>query len=298
MDKVLDAGYVRLVDSMGSDLDVVNDAKVSFEKEATELGDREKGLIAYLKRNDEFSPFRHCMLKFEVRAPLMVARQWFKYTVGSRHGRDEFLAWNESSRRYVTEDPEFYVPEEWRSAPVNRKQGSGPPIHITKAAMWTEELHAHQQNGVVLYKAAIADGVAPEQARVFLAAYGMYVRWRWTASLAGVMWFLQERLASNAQDEIHDYAVVVRRLAYGAFPESIGVHECTEASPDPLVRVNSQANSVDWRSASSSQSYQVYRCLYCGDYWGCRHQYDAGTGSDDRWHRFGPVLKEAVTRHY
>ena len=109
MKNVLDKGYVRLVDVMGSDLSVVNSARVSYDKQVDELGDKDTGLIRFLAREGHTSPFRHASLQFEVYAPLMVARQWWKYIIGSSH-QDNMAAWNESSRRYITEEPEFYDP--------------------------------------------------------------------------------------------------------------------------------------------------------------------------------------------
>ena len=110
MKNVLDKGYVRLVNHLGSDLTVVNAARVSYQKESFELDKNDEKLISFLAKNDHTSPFRHAMLQFEVYAPLMVARQWWKYIVGSSHMEgigDTMNGWNESSRRYVTEEPVF-----------------------------------------------------------------------------------------------------------------------------------------------------------------------------------------------
>src|SRR5690625_901004 len=104
---VLDKGYIRLVDVMGDDRTVANAARVSFDRRTEELAERDERLIRFLAREGHDSPFRHASLQFEVYAPLMIARQWFKYIVGSDHAMD---AWNESSRRYITENEEFYVP--------------------------------------------------------------------------------------------------------------------------------------------------------------------------------------------
>lgn len=108
--KVLDEGYVRLVDHMGSDLTVVNAARVSYAKESSQLSERDIKLIKFLAGEGHTSPFRHAIAQFEVYAPLMVARQWWKYVVGSAHYEgtgDSLDAWNESSRRYITEEPVF-----------------------------------------------------------------------------------------------------------------------------------------------------------------------------------------------
>ncbi len=217
---VLDHGYVRLVDVMGDDLTVVNAAKVSFDKEASRFGSAEERLLAFLGREGHTSPFRHAVLSFEIYAPLMVARQWWKYVVGSDHTME---AWNESSRRYVTEEPTFLAiqPDGWRSAPQNRKQGSGEPLPVDVGQRLSADLAAHYARSLELYEAAIAAGAAVEQARVFLPAYAMYVRWRWTASLQAVGHFLDQRLADDAQREIAAYARAVRTLAAARFPHAL-----------------------------------------------------------------------------
>jgi thymidylate synthase (FAD) len=218
---VLDKGYVRLVDSMGSDLSVVNAARVSYDKEVTELTEKDAKLINFLVREKHTSPFRHAAMTFEVYAPLVIARQWWKYAVASSHVDDQ-NGWNESSRRYITEKEEFYIPSanQWRSKPENSKQGSGAPVDSDDGHMYTEYLITHIQNGERLYQQAMLDGIAPEQARLFLPAYSMYVRWRWTVSLQGVMTFLEQRLPHDAQSEIREYADAVLKLSEGIFPET------------------------------------------------------------------------------
>jgi thymidylate synthase (FAD) len=221
---VLDKGYVRLVDHMGDDLSIVNAARASFMKESTSMTPKDEGLLNYLIREVETEPFRHPQLTFEVYAPLMVARQWWKYVVGSAHlAEDEGHAWSESSRRYVTENPEYYIPwsTEWRSAPDNKKQGSGAPIPHETGVDFTQALVETCKLGTSNYETLIEMGVAPEQARLFLPAYAMYVRWRWTASLQTVCWFLAQRMAHKAQYEIHQYAVAVAKLTGEVFPRGV-----------------------------------------------------------------------------
>lgn len=216
---VLDKGYVILHEVMGNDLTVVNAARVSYDKRSNELDEKDKRLIRYLAKHDHTSPFRHATLQFEIYAPLMVARQWWKYVVGSDHVMD---AWNESSRRYVTEDPVFYIPDEWRSAPENSKQGSGDPLSTDAGRLLTHKLLRHVEDGEALYHMAMNLGVAVEQARLFLPAYGMYVRWYWTSSLQAVAHFINQRIESDAQKEIQEYAKVVKELALEKFPVSLG----------------------------------------------------------------------------
>lgn len=220
--KVLDKGYVRLVDTMGGDISVVNSARVSYNKEKSELDERDEGLVRFLAREGHTSPFRHAVIQFEVYAPLMVARQWWKYIVGGSH-QEPITAWNESSRRYITEEPEFYVPEStsWRSIPDNSKQGSGKPLESDKGLLLTQELINYVEEGERLYNKAMSEGVCAEQARLFLPSYGMYVRWYWTSSLQGVSHFLSQRLESDSQKEIQEYAKVVKHFAQREFPLSM-----------------------------------------------------------------------------
>ncbi|HET7579237.1 MAG TPA: FAD-dependent thymidylate synthase [Bacillales bacterium] len=225
-EQVLDKGYVRLVDHMGSDLTVANAARVSYAKESKELSDRDIRLIKFLAREGHTSPFRHAIMQFEIYAPLMVARQWWKYVVGSAHFEgtgDSLDGWNESSRRYITEEPVFYIPsnDEWRSQPENSKQGSGEAISWEMGEKHTKELMSFIESGIEKYEQALRDGICPEQARLFLPAYGMYVRWYWTASLQSVCHFLEQRLEHNAQKEIQQYAQAILALSKPLYQNAI-----------------------------------------------------------------------------
>lgn len=224
---VLDKGYVILQDKMGTDLTPVNSARVSYDKKKQEFDNKDKGLLNFLAREEHTSPFRHGIMQFEVFAPLMVARQWWKYIIGSGHKdfdnlQDPFTAWNESSRRYITENVEFYVPapNEWRGKPENSKQGSGDFLPLEAGSQLTNRLVTVQMQGLVEYEKAIEQGVATEQARLFLSAYGVYVRWYWTASLQGVAHFINQRVKHDAQKEIQDYAHAVKQFAVSEFPNS------------------------------------------------------------------------------
>lgn len=222
--KVLDKGYVRLVDILGNDLSVANAARVSYDKESKEMSERDAKLINFLWKENHTSPFRHAAVTFEVYAPLMIARQWWKYAVSSTHIDDQ-NGWNESSRRYITENEQFYIPEpdSWRSKPENSKQGSGSPLKDEMGEVFSEMLEEYIKDGLSKYDMAINKGVAPEMARLFLPAYGMYVRWRWTVSLHGVLNFLAQRLQHDAQYEIRDYAKAVRDLIKEDFPHTYSV---------------------------------------------------------------------------
>jgi thymidylate synthase (FAD) len=218
---VLDKGYVRLVCSMGNDLSVVNAARVSYDKASVEWSDRDASLLAFLMREGHTSVLRHASLTFECYAPLMVARQWYKHAVGSTYIDDQ-NGWNESSRRYVTENEEFYLPsaDQWRSKPENSKQGSGENIDSEAGMHWTNYLESYQAEGVKWYARAMEAGIAPEQARLFLPANALYIRFYWTVSLAALINFLQLRDESHAQHEIQIYAKALRELAEPKFPET------------------------------------------------------------------------------
>ncbi len=350
---VLDNGYVRLVDHLGNDLTVVNTARVSFDKESYFLSEKDQRLINYLVKHKHDSCFRHCVMTFEVYAPLMVGRQWWKHGLASSHVEDQH-GWNESclpawqevwpygaqrytvqdiidgnriplrsfngtdivpnivkhvwpageaevftvtdefgnrvsatgnhriltpdgytelqylsignkiahngkhqtvfgygvivsiesagvhpvydiemeleenfvaggvvvhnSRRYVTENEEFYVPAQFLGAPANKKQGAGDPISDNTNLTFKTLLADHQQNGLELYNQAMEAGIAPEQARLFLPAYGLYIRWRWTVSLNALMHFLDQRLDNHAQFEIRQYAKAIEPMVKEQYP--------------------------------------------------------------------------------
>lgn len=237
---VLDKGYVRLIDSMGSDLTVVNAARASFSKRSESLSNADIRLINYLASHGHTSPFRHATLTFEIKAPIMVARQWFKYRVGSAHS-DDTAAWlgaadetsddplygrNETSRRYVTMAPEFYLPLWLRTASADKKQGSSPIPHPESNAFLLAMSSAFSHLNAI-YHDMLQRGVAPEQARLILPGYALYTSWHWTCSLQGLIHFLKQRLGSDAQDEIAQYARACHALAEPLFVESFkafGLH--------------------------------------------------------------------------
>lgn len=217
---VLDKGYVELINHMGDDLSVANAARASFQKRHDELDESDKRLIAFLVREGHTSPFRHQFVTFEVKAPLMVARQWWKYVVGSDHTMD---GWNEVSRRYVSMEPEFYIPKTWRSVPENKKQGSGAEVPYLVAQEADVRIRAIVERAVSDYDWALENDICAEQARGFLPAYFMYTNWWWSASLQSVLHFLNQRLADDAQKEIQEYAVAILQLVKPYFPNSVSL---------------------------------------------------------------------------
>lgn len=222
MIKVLDNGYVKLINNMGSDIDVVNAARASFEKEVSEMSEGDDKLLRFLIEHKHDSTLRHCTMTFEVYAPLMVARQWYKHAVASTH-LDDQMGWNESSRRYITENEVFYIPEpdQWRSMPENRKQGSGGPVEPEIGNKFEELMSRTVELGLANYREALAANIAPEQARLLLPAYSMYVRWRWTTSLNSVLHFLSLRLKNDSQYEIREYAKAILNQIEDIYPQSI-----------------------------------------------------------------------------
>lgn len=238
--KVLDKGYISLISVHGTEQGVVDAARVSYDKRGEpepdgSLSERDKKLLAFLIREGHTSPFRHPHLSFEVYAPLMVTRQWVKHQVASSFVEDG-IAYNESSRRYVTENEEFYLPanDEWRYKPENSKQGSGRPLPTWESGVvddiggdpeqtgdyWTRNLQVFQAAGEAMYQSALKWGVAPEQARLFLPANGLYIRFYWTVSLAALINFLQLRDESHSQYEIQLFAKALRELTEPKFPET------------------------------------------------------------------------------
>jgi thymidylate synthase (FAD) len=218
---VLDHGYV-IMHKADDEIEVARAARVSYDKPAFrgedgQMMERDHKLINFLAREKHTSPFRHVNMTFEVYAPLFVARQWWKHAVGAASIEDG-TNWNESSRRYVTEEPLFYVPKDWRLAPENSKQGSGADTDKVTAAGLTNLMDHAVRVGLENYESALDSGIAPEQARLFLPAYAMYVRWRWTPSLAAATAFLGERLATDAQFEIRQYANAIKKLMIRQYP--------------------------------------------------------------------------------
>jgi thymidylate synthase (FAD) len=214
---VLDQGYVILRDVMGSDLTIANAARASYGVRHETLDDRDRRLIRYLWQHGHRSPFYHPKLQFEVKAPLMVARQWWKHVVDSVHTM-ETPAWNEVSRRYVVSEPSFYIPTAWRRASKQNKQGSAEPLSPEESAEWTARLKAHVEAGMALYRMAVEAGLAGEEARAFLPANIQYTSWYWSASLFAVLHFVDLRLHDDAQYEIRAYAEVIQKLVAEAFP--------------------------------------------------------------------------------
>lgn len=209
------------IDHMGSDLSVVNAARVSFGKKSgwanqtdvdenyygpdsyvqPMLSERDTKLIKYLAKHKHISPFGHAFASFHVKAPIFVARQLVKH---------KFLRWNEISRRYVDDEPEFYVPDVWRGRSADKKQGSEGSVEV---AFYKDQWDA----ALELYKDILAQGVAPEQARMVLPQSTM-TEWYWSGSLDAFADMCRLRCKEDTQYESRLVADQVSTIMQDLYP--------------------------------------------------------------------------------
>ena len=205
------------IDHMGSDLSVVNAARVSFGKvsqletvdwvngrEVKGLSERDVKLIRYLAKHKHISPFGHAFASFHVKAPIFVARQLVKH---------KFLRWNEISRRYVDDEPEFYMPDMWRGRSENKKQGSAGVIYPKTEFAFVD----HITNRI--YRELLAEGVAPEQARMVLPQSTM-TEFYWSGSLDAFASMCQLRCKPDTQYESRVVADQISEKMAELFPVS------------------------------------------------------------------------------
>ncbi|WP_036480993.1 FAD-dependent thymidylate synthase [Myxosarcina sp. GI1] len=212
---------IELIDYMGSDLSIVNDARASFEKSSVKLSEKDAKLINYLIKHQHTSPFRGVVFKFKVKAPLYICRQWWKHVIASNHNEEQ-LGWNEKSFRYVAIDDnnEFYIPPTFRQQSANNKQateGSLSAVDNDKA------LYIYRQqceNSYAAYQALLDLGVGREQARGVLIP-AVYTSWVWTVSLQALLHFIGLRRGAGAQSEIGMYASAITELILPIVPVAI-----------------------------------------------------------------------------
>jgi thymidylate synthase (FAD) len=216
---VLNHGFVRLDDSMAGDLSVVNGARVSFARHKTEMDEADEGLIRFLMRDRHGTPFEHNAFRFHVRAPLFVAREWFRHRVGS---------FNEFSMRYAKATEDFYVPEpeDVRSQVGKPGAYSFEPVEPELADATREELQALYDNAYATYTRLVEQGIARELARLVMPM-GAYTEFYWTVNARSLMNFVSLRAAETAQREIRRYAEACERffaekmpVTYSAFVDS------------------------------------------------------------------------------
>lgn len=220
---------VTLLEHMGSDLSVVNAARVSFDKESEwydcpfeglmlgELKFADEKLISYLAKHNHWSPFSHSMASFRIKAPIFVARQLQKHTVG--------LAWNEVSRRYVDSEPEFFMPEVWRGKAESVKQGSSD-TEVDLFVAWDKDISMRfklpntvMETCLTHYTHLLELGVCPEQARMVLPQSTM-TEWIWSGSLYAFARVCNLRLDSHTQQETQAVAKSISIEMHDLFPVS------------------------------------------------------------------------------
>jgi len=199
------SSVVELMDVSGTDLTVVNAARVSFAKHKDAFDESDEKLIKYLAKHNHWSPFAHTFIQFKISAPIFVARQLVKHQVG--------LVWNEVSRRYVNDEPEFYIPKQWRKKPEGSiKQGSSKETveyDIAGTMKYVKET----------YNNLLKEGIAPEMARMVLPQNTM-TQWYWSGNLFAFSRVCELRLKADAQEETRDVVNEINRICSYEFPIS------------------------------------------------------------------------------
>ena len=218
-EKVLDHGFVEVIDSLGSDLTVVNSARVSFGKRKEKFDKSDERLVRYLAKHKHYSPFRHLQIQFHIKAPEFVMRQWYKHVVGIETTSNSSVkdhAWNEISGRYV-EVKDFYTPKIFRKQSEDNKQASegevDEPDRALKSwenAMWYTRL---------FYEDLLERGEGKELARCILPL-NQYTEVYWTASFQAVMNFIELRDEKTSQWEIQEYARVLKKMMLNVYPKT------------------------------------------------------------------------------
>ena len=219
--KVLDKGFIEVVDSLGNDLTVVNSARVSFGKRKTVWNASDRRLVKYLAKHKHYSPFRHLQVQFHIKAPEFVMRQWYKHVVGietTSNSSTKDHAWNEISGRYV-EVEDYYIPNDWRKQSEDNKQAAEGilteienerAIHAYDVALTTTKN---------MYERLVTHyGIAKEQARIILPL-SQYTEVYWKASFQAIMNFIELRNEKTSQVEIQEYAKVMLELMKETFPK-------------------------------------------------------------------------------
>lgn len=212
MTQIHEHGHVLLDDHMGGDIAIVNNARVSFNTESDVLDADGIGLIDYLMRNGHGTPFEGVTLRFDVKAPLFVFREWHRHRAGH--------SYNEWSARYSVIEPEFYVPQRDYIRSQVGKPGAYKFVREPddrKAESVRQDILAAQENSYREYEGMLSQGIAKEVSRVVLPV-GTYSRMKWTCNLRSLMHFLSLRNSEHAQREIRDYAIAIEELAFQVCP--------------------------------------------------------------------------------
>ena len=215
--KVLDKGFIEVIDSLGNDLTVVNSARVSFGKRKSVWNASDRRLVKFLAKYKHYSPFRHLQVQFHIKAPEFVMRQWYKHVVGietTSNSSTKDHAWNEISGRYVVVE-DFYTPRIFRKQSEDNKQATEGAVENQSSAKhhWDMAIfHAKEQ-----YEYLLQIGVGKEQARAILPL-NQYTEVYWTASFQAIMNFIELRNEKTSQWEIQEYARSLQTLMYDVYP--------------------------------------------------------------------------------
>lgn len=201
---------VELLNVMGDDLTVANAARVSMAKHHEELNASDAKLISYLAKHNHWTPFSHPQIQLRIKMPIFVARQWYKHMVGFTR--------NEVSRRYVDDEPEFFIPDAWRLRAENVKQGSSDEIHADSGTISRYASQAAYE-ALLVYDRMLDNGICPEQARMILPQ-NMYTEFYETGSLAAYARLCGLRLDAHSQLETRKYAEAVSKIVGELFPVS------------------------------------------------------------------------------
>lgn len=201
--RVLDKGFVRLIDYMGNEAAIVQAARVSYGI-GTKSVREDEGLIRYLWTHEHTSPFEMCEIKLHCKMPIFVARQWVRHRTASI---------NEYSLRYSEAIEEFYLPETFHSQDQKNKQGSAAPVdeHCNLAAQ--EHFKRHCRESFARYRTALDNGISREEARMILPL-STYTMWYWKIDLHNLLHFLKLRLDPHAQWEIREYGAAIGHLVH------------------------------------------------------------------------------------
>lgn len=210
------------VDHMGSDLSVVNAARVSFAKRRASFDQKDAKLLQFLAEHDHWTPFAHTSITLRMSAPVPIRTQCFKHKQG--------LVENEESRRYISSTPELFVPERFRMKPDGSiKQGSGG-VH-PQSDLWKSVYQMQCEGSIAVYERMIANGICPEQAR-FVLPQGVKVNWVWTGNVYAFANFYNKRTDNHAQQEIRELAEEVGGIIFPLFPISWAALTRREVSTD------------------------------------------------------------------
>ena len=219
--KVLDKGYIEVVDSLGDDLTPVNAARVSFGSKSETFEEKDRRLSKFLIKHKHFSPFRHQHVMMILKAPEFVMRQWYKHVVGIETTSSSVTkdhAWNEISGRYIPVQ-EYYYPEVWRKQSDDNKQASEGELDDLQQKRMSLVYNTFMNQVEMAYETMVNAGMAKEQARIVLPL-SQYTLVYWTASFQSIMNFIELRDEPTAQWEIQQYAKALKKIMLDIFPET------------------------------------------------------------------------------